>query len=91
MFRLKERILRLTEISEQLITVTGGTMRQALSRKRHWLNNNNNNNNVNFTLEQAMKTQKGSRGIDLLSNLGARWGGWSTPRPDRIALGRENQ
>ena len=32
-----------------------------------------------------MKTQKGSTGIDLLSNLGARWGGWSTPRPDSFA------
>jgi catalase len=39
---------------------------------------------VNFTLEQAMKAQRGSRGIALLFfNLGARWG-WvvnATPRP----------
>jgi hypothetical protein len=40
---------------------------------------------VNFTLEQAMKAQRGSTGIALLFffNLGARWG-WvvnATPRP----------
>jgi hypothetical protein len=38
---------------------------------------------VKFTLEQAAKAQKGSRGIAVLFNLGARWG-WvvsATPRP----------
>jgi hypothetical protein len=37
---------------------------------------------VKFTLEQATKTQRGSRGIDLLIlNLGTRWGGVvTTPR-----------
>jgi len=36
---------------------------------------------VKFTLEQATKAQRGSRGTVLLFNLGARWGGWSTPHP----------
>jgi hypothetical protein len=31
---------------------------------------------VKFTLEQAMKAQKGSIGIALPFSLGARWGGW---------------
>ena len=39
---------------------------------------------VKFTLEQAMKAQRGSRGIaPLIPNLGTRWG-WvvnATPRP----------
>ena len=40
---------------------------------------------VKFILEQATKAQRGSRGIALLFfNLGARWGGWSTPRPGRF-------
>jgi len=37
---------------------------------------------VNLTQEQAMKTQRGSRGIALL--FLSRWGGWSTPRPSRF-------
>jgi hypothetical protein len=36
-----------------------------------------------------MKAQRGSRGIALLFNLGARWGGWSTPRPGRFTAGKE--
>jgi len=37
---------------------------------------------VKFTLEQATKAQKGSRGIALLYNLGARWRGFNaTLRP----------
>jgi hypothetical protein len=36
---------------------------------------------VKVTLEQTTKAQRGSRGTALLFNLGARWGGWSTPRP----------
>jgi hypothetical protein len=37
---------------------------------------------VKFTLEQATKAQRWSRGVTLLFfNLGARWGGWSTLRP----------
>jgi hypothetical protein len=31
-----------------------------------------------------MKAQRGSRGVSLLFNLRARWGGWSTPRPGRF-------
>jgi hypothetical protein len=32
---------------------------------------------VKFTLEQATKAKRGSRGIaKLFFNLGARWGGW---------------
>ena len=39
---------------------------------------------VKFTLEQAMKAQRGSRGtLCSFFNLGTRWGGWSTPRPGR--------
>jgi hypothetical protein len=44
---------------------------------------------VKFTLEQATKTQRDSTGIALLFNLGARWGGWSTPRPDRFTPGKD--
>jgi hypothetical protein len=40
---------------------------------------------VQFTLEQASEAHGGSRGITLpFFNLGARWGGWSTPRPGRF-------
>ena len=38
---------------------------------------------VKVTLEQTMKAQRGSQGIRLLLNFGARWG-WvvnDTPRP----------
>ena len=46
---------------------------------------------VKFNLEQAAKAQRGSRGTALLFfNLGARWGGWSTSRPGRFTLGKEN-
>jgi len=45
---------------------------------------------VKLTLEQATKAQRGSRGIALLFfNLGARWGGWSTPRPGRFTPGKD--
>jgi len=45
---------------------------------------------VNFTLEQATKARNGSRGkLFSFFNLGARWGGWSTPRTGRFALGKE--
>jgi len=44
---------------------------------------------VKFTLEQATKAQKGSRGIAVLFNLGARWGGCSTPRPGRFTPGKD--
>jgi len=41
-----------------------------------------------FTLEQAMKAQRGSGGIALLSfNFGGRWGGWSNPLPCRFTRG----
>jgi hypothetical protein len=44
-----------------------------------------------FTLEQAMKTQKGSRGIALLSfSLGCRWSEWAKPRPCRFTPGKES-
>jgi hypothetical protein len=42
-----------------------------------------------FTLEQATKAQRRSRGITLLFfNLGSRWGGWSTPLPGRFTSGK---
>jgi len=45
---------------------------------------------VQFTLEETRKTQTGSRGIGLpFFNLGARWDGWSTPRPDRFTPGKD--
>ena len=34
---------------------------------------------VKLTLEQAIKGKRGGRGIPLLLNFGARWGGWSIP------------
>jgi len=37
---------------------------------------------------QATKAQRGSRGIAFL-NLGARRGGWSTPRPGRFTPGKD--
>ena len=37
-----------------------------------------------------MKAQRVSRGIALLFlDLGARWGGWSTPRPGRFTPGKD--
>ena len=45
---------------------------------------------VNFTLERVTKAQMGSRSVALLFfNLGARRGGWPTPRPDRFTLGKD--
>ena len=44
---------------------------------------------VKFALEQATKSQRGSRGIALLFlYLGARWGGWSTPGPAALPPGK---
>jgi len=45
---------------------------------------------VMFTLEQATKTQRGLE-VQLYSffNFGARWGGWSTPRPGRFTTGKD--
>jgi len=41
---------------------------------------------VTFTLEQATKAQKGKQRYSYTLSLtsGARWGGWSTPRPGRF-------
>jgi hypothetical protein len=45
---------------------------------------------VMFTLEQATKPQMGSRGIVYsFFNLGARWGGRSTPRSGRFTSGKD--
>jgi hypothetical protein len=44
---------------------------------------------VKFTLEQDTEAQRGSRGITLLFNFGARWVGWSTPRPGRFTPGKD--
>jgi hypothetical protein len=50
---------------------------------RHWINRKSRLTGkltrVKLNLEQGIKEQKGSRGIALLLNLGARWGGWSVP------------
>jgi len=47
---------------------------------------------LKFTLEQAMKAQRGSR-VQMYSffNHGARWGGWSTPRPGHFTSGKETR
>jgi len=49
---------------------------------------------VKFTLEQAMKTQKGSRGIAVLF-FSLTWtpdgGGWSVPRPGRFKAGKDRR
>jgi hypothetical protein len=45
---------------------------------------------VKFTLEQAMKAQKGSRDITTLSLTSALDGvGWLTPRPGRFTPGND--
>ena len=43
-----------------------------------------------FTLKQATKAQRGAD-VQLYTsfNLGARWGGWSTPRPGRFTPGKD--
>ena len=44
-----------------------------------------------FTLEQATKAQRGSRGIDsstLFLTLAVDWGRWSTPHPSCFTLGK---
>ena len=48
---------------------------------------------VKFTLEQPTKAQKGGVEVWLYSffNLGTKWDGWSTPRPDRFTRGKETQ
>jgi hypothetical protein len=48
---------------------------------------------VKFSLEQATKAQRESRGSALLFlflNLGARWGGWSTPPLGRFTPGERD-
>jgi hypothetical protein len=43
-----------------------------------------------FALEEAIKAEKGSRGIvSYLFNLSVRWDGWSKPRPGRFAPRKE--
>jgi len=52
---------------------------------------------IQFTLSSAMKAQRGSRSMAVLFlSLGARCGGWITPRPglfisgnDRIPIAKE--
>jgi hypothetical protein len=45
---------------------------------------------VKVTLEQVTKAHRGNRGIALIFfNLGARWGGRSTPHPGRYTPGKE--
>ena len=45
---------------------------------------------VKFTLEQAMKAQRRSRFIALLSStLALDGGGWSMPRPGRFTPGKD--
>jgi hypothetical protein len=45
---------------------------------------------VKVTPEQATKAQRGNTGIALsFFNLGARWGGWSMPRPGRFTPGKD--
>jgi hypothetical protein len=45
---------------------------------------------VKFTLEQATKAQRVSRGIAVpFLNLGARWGGLSAPRPGHFTPGKD--
>jgi hypothetical protein len=47
---------------------------------------------VKFTSEQASKAQQVNIGyLYSFSNLGARWGGWSTPRTGRFTPGRETR
>jgi hypothetical protein len=46
---------------------------------------------VTFTLEQATKAQRGSRGITLLFLSAQDEGGWSTPRPGRFTPGKETR
>jgi len=43
---------------------------------------------VKFTLEQATKAQRGSRGIALLFNLSTRWGVWSMQLPSHFTPGK---
>jgi len=45
---------------------------------------------IKFALEQDTKTQRGVE-VQLYSffNLGARWGGWSTPHPSHITPGND--
>ena len=47
---------------------------------------------VRFTLEQATRAPEGVD-VQLYSflNLGGRWGGWSTPRPDHFTHGKETR
>ena len=44
---------------------------------------------VKVTLEQTTKAQMWRKGIALLFKLGARWGGWSTPRSIRFTPGKD--
>ena len=44
---------------------------------------------IKVTLQNTTKGPTGSRGMALLFfHLGARWGGWATPCPDRFIPGK---
>ena len=47
--------------------------------------------NVKLTLEQARKAQRGGAQVQQYSffNFGARWSGWSTPRPGCFTPGKD--
>ena len=48
---------------------------------------------LNFAVEQAMKAQRGSRGIAVLFLLTSSvdWSGWLTPRPGRVTPGKKTR
>jgi hypothetical protein len=46
---------------------------------------------VKFALEEAMKAQRGSRGVYSFFNLDSRWDGWSMPRLGRFTPGNETR
>ena len=55
--------------------------------KKFTLTQEDGKSKVKLTLEQAMKVKN----LYSFFNLGARWGGWSTPRPGGFTRGKETR
>jgi len=58
-------------------------------RKRIYVNNNKGKGKGKVHPITGHEGPEGSRGIAILFNLVARWGGWSTPRPGLFTPGKD--
>jgi len=90
------RIRSMTEVAQNKCQLVNPSRRCDVTYNRHLRNlflYKKVKTKVKFTLEQAMKAQRGSRGVEVqlysFFNLGVRWGGWSTLCPGRFTPGKD--